>query len=159
MCRRLKPSYLQVKSSFTHWPYVDTMALKAPSESTSCISDGKAFQSRTVLGKKDIFLLSDLQPLVWNMFLVFRFGKINLLTFFMATNLLSTLYSMQRRASYILTCRDRQFKPWSMSLTLDLFRCLLVTYSVQPVAVPSQASGCFCGYADPILYLHIPREV
>ena len=37
---------------------VDTLALKAQSESSSCMSGGKAFQSRTVLGKKDIFLLS-----------------------------------------------------------------------------------------------------
>ena len=47
---------------------------------------------------------------------------------FRATSLLSTLYSMQRRASFLLSCRDHQFKPWSMSLTLDLFQCLLVTY-------------------------------
>ena len=128
MCRRLKTSYLQVKSNFTHWPYmVDTLALKAQSEPRSCMSGGKAFQSRTVLGKKDIFLLSVLQPMVWNPFLVFLFGEISLLSFWMATSLLSTLYSMQRQASFLLSCRDCQFRPWSMSLTLDLFQCLLVT--------------------------------
>ena len=54
MCRSLKTLYLQIKRNFTYWPYMDdTRALKAQSESSSCMSG----VSRTVLGKKDIFLL------------------------------------------------------------------------------------------------------
>ena len=128
-CRQLKTSYIQVKSNFAHWPYIDdTLALKAQSVPRSCMSGGKAFQSRTVLGGNDILLFSVLQRMVWNLLLVFLIGEINLLSLLMATSLLSTLYSMQRRASLRLSSRVRQSKPWSMSLTLDLLRCLLVTY-------------------------------
>ena len=96
LCRRVKTSYLQVKSNFIHWSsMVDILALNAQSESSSCMSGGKVFQSLTVLGKKDIFLLSALQPMVWNLFLVFFFGEICLLSFLMATSLLSTLYRIE----------------------------------------------------------------
>ena len=124
---------------------VDTLALKAQNESCSCMSVCKAFQSQTVLGKKDIFLLSVLQPMVWNLFLVFLFWEISLLSFLMATSLLSTLYSMQRQASFLLSCRNCQFRPWSMSLTLDLFRCLLVTWR----------AACRCTISSFLMFLWV----
>ena len=132
----------------------DTLALKAQSEFSSFMSGGKAFQSMTVLGKKDIFFLSVLQPKVWNLFLVFLFGEINLLYCLMATSLLSTLYSMQRRASCLLSCRDRLFRPWSMSLTLDLFRCLLVTKRAACRCTISSFWICLwvCGYHTVLSY-------
>ena len=101
---------------------IDTLALKAQSEASSCMSFGKAIQSRTVLGKKDIFLLSVLQVTADGLESVpcLPFWRNSLLSFLMAISLLSTLYSMQRPAPFCLSCRDNQFKPWSMSLTLNL---------------------------------------
>ena len=128
----------------------DTLALKAQSVSSSCISGGSAFQSRTVLGKNDIFLLFVLQRMVWNLLLVFLSGEINLLSLLMATNLLSTLYSMQRPASFRLSSRVRQSKPWSMSLKLDLFLCLLVTKRAARRWTIS-SFFVFLGYEDPKL--------
>ena len=69
---------------------VDTLALKAQTESEFCMSGGKAFQSLTVLGKNDIFLLSILQPMTWNLFLDLLLD-VNLLSFMMATSCLSIL--------------------------------------------------------------------
>ena len=46
--RQLKTSYLQVKINFAHCSYIDdTLALKAQSVTSSCMSGGKAFQSLT----------------------------------------------------------------------------------------------------------------
>ena len=84
-----------------------------------------------------------LQPIIWNMFPDFLLGEISVMSFLMTTRLLSSLYSMQRRASRRLSCSDSQFMPWSMSLTLDLYGCLFVsicTYLID-VAVPFQVFG------------------
>ena len=99
---QFKTSILQLKSNFAHWPYIDdTLALKAQSVPSSCTSGVKAFQSRTVLGKNDTILLFVLQRMVWKLLLVFIIGEINIQSLLMATRLLSTLYSMQRRASLV----------------------------------------------------------
>ena len=82
----LKTSCLQVQSNITDWSYkVDTLALNVQIESSFCMSGGKEFQSRTALGKKDISLLSVLQPIIWNLFLNFLFGEISLLSFLVTT--------------------------------------------------------------------------
>ena len=53
---KVKTSYLQVEINAIHWSHmVDTLSLKAQGKSSSFMSGGKAFQSRTVLGKKDVF--------------------------------------------------------------------------------------------------------
>ena len=46
---------------------VDTLALVAQSEFSSCMSGGKAFKYQTALGKNDIFLLAVFQPIVRNL--------------------------------------------------------------------------------------------
>ena len=95
------------------------------------MSGGRAFQSLTVLGK-DSLLLSVLQVTVWKalwwLCLVDLFGGINLECLLMATNPLSILNIIQRRASFLLFSRLLQFRLWSMSLTLEVLRCLLRTY-------------------------------
>ena len=59
---------------------VDTLALVVQSEAIFCMSGGKAFQSQTALGKNDIILLAVLQPIVWNLFLVYLYGEFSLLS-------------------------------------------------------------------------------
>ena len=135
---------------------VVTLALKGQSESDFCISGGKVFQSLTVRGKNDIFLLSanDLESVPGSSFR----RCYNLLPFLMATSCLSTLYSIQRQASFLLFSRDRQFRPSSMShrVTLDLLLCLLVTKHAARLCTISNFLMFFHGqYADPRLYLHI----
>ena len=46
----------------------------------------------------------------------------------MANISLSILYIMQRRASFLLSSRLHQFRLRNISLTLEVFLCLLVTY-------------------------------
>ena len=46
----------------------------------------------------------------------------------MAIISLSILYIIQRRATFLLPCRFRQLRLRSISLTLEVFICLLVTY-------------------------------
>ena len=111
----------------------DTEALKASSVSESIIWGTRAFQSFTVLGKKDIFLLSVLQVIIWKALwccslVVFLLAGWSLGSLLIATNLLSILNIMQRRASFLLLSRLLQFSLCSMSLTLEVFLCLFITY-------------------------------
>ena len=75
------------------------------------MSGGSAFQSLTVLGKKDILLFSVPQVIVWKarewLCLVGLFCGVNLESLLMATSPLSILYIMQRRMSFLLFSRLR----------------------------------------------------
>ena len=68
-----------------HW--AATLALKAKSKSSS---GGKAVKSRTVLEKKDIFLWSVLQLMVWNVLM--SLVLLNHLSFLMET---VSIYSIE----------------------------------------------------------------
>ena len=103
--------------------YRDTiLALKASCVSNSTMSGASRFQSRTVLGKNDIFLVSIREDGIWNDllcdFLVFRPVGISLL---MATSSLSILYSITSLASFLLSASGLHFSLCMMLLTLDLF--------------------------------------
>jgi hypothetical protein len=66
------------------------LALKASGMSISTMSGASRFQSRTVLGKNDIFLVSIREDGIWNDlmcdFLFFRPVGISLFSLFMATS-------------------------------------------------------------------------
>ena len=87
--------------------YRDTiLALKASGVSNSTMSGASRFQSRAVLGKNDIFLVSIREDGIWNNllcdFLVFRPVGISLFSLLMATSSLSILYSITSLASFLL---------------------------------------------------------
>ena len=96
------------------------------------MSGGSAFQSLTVLGKKDILLFSVPQVIVWKalewLCLVGLFCGVNLESLLMATSPLSILYIMQRRMSFLLFSRLRQFRVLNMSVTLEVLWCLWRIY-------------------------------
>ena len=106
--------------------YRDTIpALKTSGVSISTMSGASRFQSRTVLGKNDIFLLSIREDGIWNDLLcaclVFRSGGISLFSLLMATSSLSILYSITSLASFLLCASGLHFSLCMMLLTLDLF--------------------------------------
>ena len=89
------------------------------------MSGGKELKSRAVLGKKD--LLSSMPYSQWSGICSLS-SFLEKLAFCIFDGNQSSVHFVQHAelASFLLSDRDRQFKPWSMSLTLDLFRCLLV---------------------------------
>ena len=106
--------------------YRDTiLALKASGVSNSTKSGASRFQSRTVLGKNDIFLVSIREDGIWNDllcdFLVFRPVGISLFSLLMATSSLSILYSITSLASFLLSASGLHFSLCMMLPTLDLF--------------------------------------
>ena len=112
--------------------YRDTiLALKASGVSNSTMSGAIRFQSRTVLGKNDIFLVSIREDGIWNDllcdFLVFQPVGISLFSLLMATSSLSILYSITSLASF-LSASGLHFSLCMMLLTLDLFLWLFATY-------------------------------
>ena len=108
--------------------YRDTiLALKASGVSNSTMSGATCskFQSRTVLGKNDIFLVSIQEDGIWNDLLcaclVFRPCGISLFSLLMATSSLSILYSITSLASFLLSASGLHFSLCMMLPTLDLF--------------------------------------
>ena len=106
--------------------YRDTIiALKTSGVSNSTMSEASKFQSRTVLGKNDIFLVSIREDGIWNDllcdYLVFRSGGISLFSLLMATSSLSILYSITSLASFLLSANGLHFSLCMMLLTLDLY--------------------------------------
>ena len=101
--------------------YRDTiLALKASGVSNSTMSGASRFQSRTVLGKNDIFLVSIREDGIWNDllcdFLVFRPVGISLFSLLMATSSLSILYSITSLASFLLSASGLHFSLCMMYL-------------------------------------------
>jgi hypothetical protein len=98
------------------------LALKASGVSNSTMSGASRFQSRTVLGKNDIFLLSIREDGIWNDllcdFLVFQPVGISLFSLLMATSSLSILYSITSLVSFLLSASGLHF---SLCMMLDYF--------------------------------------
>ena len=154
LCGLLKSSYWQVKSntssgSLQGWH----PGLEWTEWATSGISSGKAFQSRTVHGKKDIFLVSVLQLMVWNVlhvlwsFFVLLLGGTNLLSLLMATSYLSCT-----------ACRGEHPSICPVGTTsLNTGAChshlicsgVCWCNSMQTIVVPSRPSEYFPGCKDP----------
>jgi hypothetical protein len=106
--------------------YRDTiLALTASGVSNSTMSGANRFQSRTVLGKNDIFLVSIREDGIWNDLLcdclVFQPVGISLFSLLMATSSLSIVYSITSLASFLLSASGLHFSLCIMLLTLDLF--------------------------------------
>jgi hypothetical protein len=106
--------------------YRDTiLVLKASGVSNSTMSGASRFQSRTVLGKNDIFLVSIWEDGIWNDLLcdclVFRPVRISLFSLLMARSSLSILYSITSLASFLLSASGLHFSLCMMLLTLDQF--------------------------------------
>ena len=113
--------------------YRDTiLALKASGVSNSTMSGASRFQSRTVLGKNDIFLVSIREDGIWNDllcdFLVFRPVGISLFSLLMATSSLSILYSITSLASFLLSASGFHFSLCMMLLTLIRSISVIVCY-------------------------------
>ena len=111
--------------------YTNTiLALKASGMSISTMSGANRFQSRTALGKNDIFLVSIREDGIWNDLLcpclVFRPVRINLFSLLMATSSLSILYSITSLASFLLSASGLHFSLCMMLFTLDLFLWFLL---------------------------------
>ena len=165
----MNSSMLHPKSDSWNWPrssewysIVTTLALKASSVSSSTMSGGSAFQSLTVLGKKDIFLLSILELIVWNALLwlcfVLLWGGDSLPSLLMANISLSILYIMQRRASFLLSSRLHHFRLRNISLTLEVFLCLLVTYLAARHWTISNFCILVCVYGQGLFWGEILRD-
>ena len=126
-----------------HWSYkVDTLDLKAQSESSSCMPGGMAFLFRTVLGKKDICFMSVLQPIIWNPFIDFFLEKFVFCKLCIACRggypsacLVVIASSSSGACHWRLTYFDVCW--WQRALR--------------------RASEYFFGYEDPILYLRLMR--
>ena len=107
--------------------------------SNSTMSGASRFQSRTVLGKNDIFLLSIREDGIWNDllcdFLVFRPGGISLFSLLMAISSLSILYSITSLASFLLSASGMLFS--SMSYTVKIVVRMLIPHHRQPVYLAS----------------------
>ena len=133
--------------------YRDTiLALKASCVSISTMSGASRFQSRTVLGKNDIFLVSIREDGIWNDLLcaclVFRPGGISLFSLLMATSSLSILYSITSLASFLLSASGLHFSLCMMLLTLDLFLWLFVTYLAALLYTASTLFISVCVYGS-----------
>ena len=105
--------------------YRDTiLALKASGVSNSTMSGASRFQSRTVLGKNDIFLVSIWEDGIWNDllcdFLVFRPVGISLFSLLMATSSLSILYSITSLASFLLSASGLHFSLYDVTYTRSI---------------------------------------
>ena len=138
--------------------YRDTiLALKASGVSNSTISGANRFQSRTVLGKNDIFLVSIREDGIWNDllcdFLVFRPVGISLFSLLMATSSLSILYSITSLASF-LSASGLHFSLCMMLLTLHLFLWLFATYLAALLCTTSTLfiSVCVYGFQTVLTY-------
>lgn len=133
--------------------YRDTiLALKASGVSNSTMSGASRFQSRTVLGKNDIFLVSIREDGIWNDllcdFLVFRPVGISLFSLLMATSSLSILYSITSLASFLLSASGFHFSLCMMLLTLDLFLWLFATYLAALLCTASTLFISACVYGS-----------
>jgi hypothetical protein len=84
------------------------------------MSGASRFQSRTVLGKNDICLVSIREDGIWNYLLcaclVFWPGGISLFSLLMATSSLSILYSITSLASFLLSASGLNFSLCMMLL-------------------------------------------
>ena len=105
--------------------YRDTiLALNASGVSNSTMSGASRFQSRTVLGKNDIFLVSIQEEGIWNDllcdFLVLRPVGISLFSLVMATSSLSILYSITSLASFLLSASGLHFSLCMILLTRSI---------------------------------------
>ena len=112
--------------------------------SSSTMSGGSRFQSLTVLGEKDIFLVSIRQDSSLNallcVFLERRQGGISLFSLVMDNSSLSILYIIISLAYFLLFAKGLHLSLWSMLLTPDRFIWLLTTY---PAALLCTASILF----------------
>ena len=133
--------------------YRDTiLALKASGVALSTMSGASRFQSRTVLGKNDIFLVSIREDGIWNDllcdFLVFWPVGISLFSLLMATSSLSILYSITSLASFLLSASGLHFSLCMMLLTLDLFLGLFATYLAALLCTASTLFISACVYGS-----------
>ena len=133
--------------------YRDTiLALKASGVFNSTMSGASRFQSSTVLGKNDIFLVSIREDGIWNDllcdFLVFRPVGISLFSLFMATSSLSILYSITSLASFLLSASGLHCNLCMMLLTLDLFLWLFATYLTALLCTASTLFISDCVYGS-----------
>ena len=121
--------------------------------SNSTMSGASRFQSRTVLGKNDIFLVSIREDGIWNDllcdFLVFRPVGISLFSLLMATSSLSILYSITSLASFLLSASGMLFS--SMSYTVKIVARMLIPHHRQPVYLASHVVFFpFINYRNPL---------
>ena len=108
------------------------LALKASGVSSSTMSGGSRFQSLTVLGKKDIFLVSIRQDSIWNallcVFLERRQGGISLFSLVMDTSSLSILYIIISLASFLLFAKGLHLSLWIYQYQ-SIMSCYLKRYN------------------------------
>ena len=124
---------LKLYTVVTVWTIgTQSLPLKTSGVSISTMSGASRFQSRTVLGKNYIFLVSIREDGIWNDLLcaclVFRPGGIGPFSLLMATSSLSILYIITSLASFLLSASGLYFSLCMMLLTLDLFLWLFATY-------------------------------
>ena len=112
--------------------------LNNSTESLSTAVWGRRFQSTVVRGENEAFLCCVLQSGTWYdqecMFMECLRGGESLSLLLTATLSWEILYIMTRRASLRRSSRLRHSRCCSMSPTLDVLRCLLVTYLAVMVA-------------------------